>query len=515
MEAFYNNPFLSDCQVSIDDCKFIAHKLVLAAFSPYFSTFFKSNEETTIGLPQLPYSITHTIDIKSVFPFILKYMYTFQGPENTTDFLTPSTAYTVLSISKALDINRLIESTEKYILQEILSPQSALDVLNQGITLESSVIIQQSSRVISQNLDFILQTENLKEKITSIPHSIIKNIILSSEIKVSQEISIFNFINIYFTSQHNLTENDKIELLKTIKWNLLTHQELLQAAANPLVSCGKDLILEGMSAQLRKYEEVQLDNKSNTKSVKSLSRQSTALKDRSRRTVSHELSKTQDVHVIYRKPFKGKFSIRVFQNNMAKKIFSYEQDYDNNGVLLYLATRNIEHRYQNPHEIGQVQAFGSDVISGNISDFVGRGLNRLTVKERNDEDFPEKNGTYLGVDFGLGRNFFLTGYSIRGSLDMTCTCLNWQLEGKNTHRKWLAIDRRIHASGNSDYDSKVEVQRMLLLKRGAITTWNVADSSQGFRFFRVRMIGCNASGSHCMAMSNIEFYGKVGEGNWP
>ncbi|OMJ87139.1 hypothetical protein SteCoe_11214 [Stentor coeruleus] len=530
MDAFYNNPFLSDCQISIDDCQFIAHKLVLAAYSEYFNNLFKSNEETTINLPQLSYSNIHSMSLKEVFPFILKYMYTFLNSESTIDFLNSSTVYTVLSISKALNIKGLIESTEKYILQEILTPQTALDVLNQSILLETSIIIQESSKVISQNLELILQTENIIEKMSSIPYNIIKNILSSSEIKVSQEVSIYNFLIIYFTSQNKHSESSKIseipeipeipetlklELLKTIKWNLLTHHELLEAAKNPLISCAKDLILQGLSAQLTKYEEIQIDNKSSTQSVSSISRPSTRLKDRLQKVVNHNLSKTQNIHIIYRKPFKGKFSIRTFQNNITKKTFAYEEDYDNNGVLLYLATRNIEHRYQNPHEIGQVHAFGSDVICGEICDFVGRGINRLTVKENIEENLSQRNGTYLGVDFGLGRIFFVTGYSIRGSLDMTSTCLNWQLEGKNYNGKWMAIDRRIHVSGDSVYDSKVEVQRMLLLKRGAITTWNVADCSQGFRFFRIRMIGYNVSGNTSMALSNIEFYGTVGEGNWP
>ncbi|OMJ74966.1 hypothetical protein SteCoe_25993 [Stentor coeruleus] len=518
MEAFYNNSFLSDCKISIDDCEFIAHKLILAAYSQYFNNLFKSNEETTINLPQLSYSNTNSMSIKEIFPFILNYMYTFQSPENTINFLSTSTAFTTLALSKALDINRLIESTEKYILQEILSPQTALDVLNQSITLESSNLIQESSKIISQNLEFILQTENLNEKMSLIPYDIIKNILTSSEIKVSQQISIYNFLNIYFISHaenDKLLETQKLELLKIIKWGLLTHQELLQAAANPLISYGKDLILEGISFHLTKYEENYKDNKSYTQSIKSTSRPSTAIKPRSRRTVSHDLSKTQNMNIIYKKPFKGKFSIRVFQNDMMKKKFAYEQDYDNNGILIYLATRNIEHKYQNPHEIGQVKAFSSGVISGNISDFVGRGLNRLTVKGKVVEDCIMENGTYLGIDFGLGRSFFLTGYSIRGSLDMSCICLNWQLEGKNINGKWMIIDRRIHTSGDSVYDSKVEVQRMLLLKRGAITTWNVGNCDQGFRFFRIKMIGCNVSGGYCMAMSNIELYGTVGEGNWP
>jgi hypothetical protein len=51
-----------------------------------------------------------------------------------------------------------------------------------------------------------------------------------------------------------LTDIDKLSILNTVRFPYLTHEELLEAAQDPLVQPAKDLILEGLSVQLSKLQ---------------------------------------------------------------------------------------------------------------------------------------------------------------------------------------------------------------------------------------------------------------------
>lgn len=52
-----------------------------------------------------------------------------------------------------------------------------------------------------------------------------------------------------------LTEEEKLALLRTIRYSQLSHQTLKKVSANPLFSLAKDYVLQGLSARLKSYEE--------------------------------------------------------------------------------------------------------------------------------------------------------------------------------------------------------------------------------------------------------------------
>jgi hypothetical protein len=75
--------------------------------------------------------------------------------------------------------------------------------------------------------------------------------------------------------------------------------------------------------------------------------------------------------------------------------FDYQYDFDENGVFFFLGTEGGTKVWQNPHSVGNVQAFASSLGFGSIQDLVGRKcVNLRTLNE---------NFSFFGVDLGEGR----------------------------------------------------------------------------------------------------------------
>lgn len=52
--------------------------------------------------------------------------------------------------------------------------------------------------------------------------------------------------------------------------------------------------------------------------------------------------------------------------------FIYEHDFDENGAVYFLGSFGKKRMWQNPHTVGQVQAFASSVGAGTVDLFLGR-----------------------------------------------------------------------------------------------------------------------------------------------
>ena len=50
-----------------------------------------------------------------------------------------------------------------------------------------------------------------------------------------------------------LTDNDKLELFKQIRYSHLSHQTLIRLSTQSLFTLAKDYVLQGLSARLKSY----------------------------------------------------------------------------------------------------------------------------------------------------------------------------------------------------------------------------------------------------------------------
>ena len=174
--------------------------------------------------------------------------------------------------------------------------------------------------------------------------------------------------------------------------------------------------------------------------------------------------------------------------------------------------------WQNPHSIGQVQAFASSLGFGTIHELVGRKCVNLRTLN---EPF-----SFFGVDLGEGRKILPTSYTIMNRNSNTHVLMNWHFEGSNDKLNWTILDRRVYMPNqldptgvDNDYVDE-EIIEALCQKQGT-NTWGIDQNvlqdldEDGFRFFRIIQISPNSSGSDNLALSCFELYGKIINGRFP
>ena len=131
--------------------------------------------------------------------------------------------------------------------------------------------------------------------------------------------------------------------------------------------------------------------------------------------------------------------------------FTYNYDFDENGVFYYLGTLGKSTSYENPHLIQQAKAFYSSLGKGNISDFIGRELvNLRTLNEPY---------SFFGVDLGEDRFLLPSAYTIKNRNSSSHVIFNWVLEGSNDKINFEVLDSRTFKSNDLEIDSKLERDR--------------------------------------------------------
>lgn len=134
--------------------------------------------------------------------------------------------------------------------------------------------------------------------------------------------------------------------------------------------------------------------------------------------------------------------------------FSYNYDFDENGVFYYLGTLGKTSSYKNPHLIQQTKAFCSSLGKGNVCDLIGRDLvNLRTLNEPY---------SFFGVDLGEDRFLIPSAYTIKNRNSSSHVIFNWVLEGSNDKINFEVIDSRNFKSNDLEIDSKLERDRCQL-----------------------------------------------------
>lgn len=131
--------------------------------------------------------------------------------------------------------------------------------------------------------------------------------------------------------------------------------------------------------------------------------------------------------------------------------FSYNYDFDENGIFFYLGTLGKTNEYQNPHVNQQIKCFYSSLGKGHSYQLVGRELVNLRTLN---EPF-----SYFGVDLGEDRLLMPTAYTIKNRNSSSHVLLNWTLEGTNDKVNFEILDRRIFKSNDLEKDYNLEKQR--------------------------------------------------------
>jgi len=192
--------------------------------------------------------------------------------------------------------------------------------------------------------------------------------------------------------------------------------------------------------------------------------------------------------------------------------FKYKSDFDHNGALYYLGTQGLTKKYENPHKLKLIKAFGSSLLSGNFHDFVGRKLANLSTEN-------EEN-SFFGVDLGPERYLIPTSYSIRNRDSDTNVLLCWNFQGSNDKINFEILDKRIFMSEKDEkLNDKTRKCRHMLKKPKTTSTWGISKSIRekypnGFRYFLLKQLGKNSSKNYNLAISGFELYGEAIGSGW-
>ena len=164
------------------------------------------------------------------------------------------------------------------------------------------------------------------------------------------------------------------------------------------------------------------------------------------------------------------------------------------GLLHYLGTKGKTAPYQNPHDIGAVEAAASSIMGGNVSWFVGntKKSNYSQKAENSWMSFTlTEAGSCMVVKHYCLRNDDVSGGSPRSPLR------NWELQGSNDRgAMWTTIKRH-------------EKDASIAQGSGTVADWAIAEQDQRpYSSFRIFNFGVNAAGEHMLCCSGIELYGR-------
>ena len=228
-----------------------------------------------------------------------------------------------------------------------------------------------------------------------------------------------------------------------------------------------------------------------------------------------QMIKSEDIKMANNKIEQSSFSLSNKQLKYPLNYnikFKYKYDFDRNGIFYYIGTYGLSREYQNPHDVKLVKAFGSSLLSGYFSDFVGRNIANLCTEN-------EEN-SFFGVDLGPNRYLLPTLYSIRNRDSSSNVLLNWDLQGSNDKIHFTILDKRRFSIENENESNKEQYRRYrnLLKEPKTTSTWGISKKVReiypnGFRYFLLKQFGKNSSGNYNLAISGFEMYGEgIGSG---
>lgn len=177
----------------------------------------------------------------------------------------------------------------------------------------------------------------------------------------------------------------------------------------------------------------------------------------------------------------GKASLQKRTN--CGMFFDYSSDFDERGVLHWIATQGHTSEWVNPIRYG-VKVTASSSEKGVASDILEIKQNECWTK-----DVPS---SWFAFDLGKNRQLLLTYYTLRHGSNSRQDCLrSWVLQCSDDGLEWETIKRHNECALNSNF---------------ATASWPVMCTNP-HRYFRVLQTGHNSTNKNFFSLSGIEFYG--------
>nr|XP_049696410.1 E3 ubiquitin-protein ligase Ufd4 isoform X6 [Helicoverpa armigera] len=171
--------------------------------------------------------------------------------------------------------------------------------------------------------------------------------------------------------------------------------------------------------------------------------------------------------------------------------FTYEHDFDENGIIYFIGSNGGTCEWVNPGAHGLVSVWSSDgrqLPYGRAEDVLSRSPEPLNVHTNDDRR------AFIALDLGL--QVVPSAYTLRHARGY----------GRSALRNWLF---QMSADGVTWSTLLSHSDEQTLQEPGSTATWRIRADAP-YRYLRIQQNGKNASGqSHYLSLSGLEIYGKV------
>ena len=212
---FYQNDFLADAILKVDENEIKFHKVILCAASEFLYKYFstsKTNEENqggiqTVLLPEIMKSSFSRGNKKECAEKIMKYCYNNQDIKSIESDITQYNCFTLLELAHCLGIKSLNKNLEKLIIKQFLKDDNMIKISEESNSFELPELHKECLNRIKQKIGNV---SNKSRELTELNYETFKDIISSDEIDLEGEKEIADLVLEYIKSRRELPE-EKIE----------------------------------------------------------------------------------------------------------------------------------------------------------------------------------------------------------------------------------------------------------------------------------------------------------------
>eukprot|EP01095_Lingulamoeba_sp_RSL-Kostka_P013508 TRINITY_DN5622_c1_g1_i1.p1 TRINITY_DN5622_c1_g1~~TRINITY_DN5622_c1_g1_i1.p1 ORF type:complete len:451 (+),score=133.97 TRINITY_DN5622_c1_g1_i1:132-1484(+) len=408
------------------------HKLMLMYSSEFFAKLLTSKfKESTQQRIEIKFE-----DSEDLFPEILNFIYSGLIDINEQN------AIPLLALADQLLINSLISKTSDFILN-CITQANAIMILESSLQFNVSEIVEKCVDIVAKNFWHYTDTDW-----NFVPPKVFLKLLHQEYLTIKDEYTLYKIIRSYVSyHQKTLSQEDITKFMESIRFRWIECEDLKKIQCDSLVP--ENLIIEALFARLQSHESP---------------------------------GKPTDLSNTRLKP-RAKFG----------KQFEYKYDFDENGILFWIATKGKKSPWQNPHlkKLIKVTAPSNNIIKGHPSELVSRNPSELWTG-----DVP---ASWFAIDLGESRTIIPTHYTLRHGANYKGDSLrNWDLQGSNDGINWVVLKR--HTNDASLKNGKFATQ-----------TWKIEKADTDFRYLRILQTGHNSSSHNFLVLSGIEFYGDLYE----
>jgi len=215
---FFDDEFLSDCILEKGDSSaiFKAHRVVLAAASKFFYTFFKEHpiqgsQPVHVPLPR-PIVSENPSNQLDIVPNALKFIYSSQEMKDLLELgLTQENSFSYLSYFHAIQCEKGKRLTLEYMLDQVLAPENCTSYLIDAIKLDDPELMKRSLDLVVHSFTKIISDENQHSHLLKLPFEVIKDILGNDDLQIEDENKLVTLVADYIKTREGLPTKEEIE----------------------------------------------------------------------------------------------------------------------------------------------------------------------------------------------------------------------------------------------------------------------------------------------------------------